>query len=100
MCFFFRFDPDASITIPGGSLVPEGRPTLEFVGKFSKETHNTTIVDDVIYNFNTEEFDDERVVECCDTKTGTFSVLWKRDCPDWDFSPNYCLGCFPLVCYN
>ena len=79
---------------------PHSPTHLELVGKFTKETNNTCIVNNVIYNFNSEEFDDERVVESFDTKTQEFKVLWKKEIPEWDFSPHYCLGCFPIVNYN
>jgi len=86
----YRFNPNHG----------QSEKRLEFIGKFSKETHNTTIIDDIIYNFNTEDFDDERVVECYDIDQSKFTVLWKEDCPNMDFSPNYCLGCFPIVSYD
>jgi len=79
---------------------PEAPSKLEMVGKFTKEANNTCIVNHVIYNFNSEEFDDERTVESFDTKTKEFEVLWKKEIPEWDFSPHYCLGCFPIVNYN
>ena len=72
---------------------------LELLGSFTTEANNTCIVNEVIYNFNSEEFGDEHVVESFDTRTQQFQVLWKKDIPDWDFSPHYCLGCFPLVNY-
>lgn len=85
-----RFDPECG----------DSEMKLEMVGKFSKEANNTCIVNGVIYNFNSEEFDDERVVESFDTRSNVFKVLWKRDVPEWDFSPHYCLGCFPIVDYK
>eukprot|EP00092_Neocalanus_flemingeri_P036593 GFUD01039843.1.p1 GENE.GFUD01039843.1~~GFUD01039843.1.p1 ORF type:complete len:598 (+),score=146.62 GFUD01039843.1:42-1835(+) len=86
----FRFDPESK-----GPDV-----SLKMVGCFTKEANNTCIVNGVIYNFNSEEFDDERVVESFDTKTEIFKVLWKKEVPEWDFSPHYCLGCFPIVDYD
>ena len=73
---------------------------MESVGKFTTETKNTCIVDGIIYNFNSEEFGDERVLESYDVRSEKFSILWKDNLPQWDFSPNYCLGCFPLVNYD
>lgn len=86
----YRFDPEYK----------DKEIKLEIVGKFTKEANNTCIVNGIIYNFNSEEFDDERVVESFDTKTEVFKVLWKQDVPEWDFSPHYCLGCFPIVDYK
>jgi len=86
----YRFDPECK----GQDL------KLDIVGQFSKEANNTCIVNGIIYNFHSEEFDDERVVESFDTKTEEFKVLWKKDVPEWDFSPFYCLGCFPIVDYK
>ena len=73
---------------------------IQSVGKFTTETQNTCIVDGIIYNFNSEEFGDERVLESYDVRSQEFSILWKDNLPQWDFSPNYCLGCFPLVNYD
>ena len=73
---------------------------MQSVGKFTTETKNTCIVDGIIYNFNSEEFGDERVLESYDVRSQQFSILWKDNLPQWDFSPNYCLGCFPLVNYD
>ena len=73
---------------------------MQTVGKFTTETQNTCIVDGIIYNFNSEEFGDERVLESYDVRSQEFSILWKDNLPQWDFSPNYCLGCFPLVNYD
>jgi len=98
----YRFNPDPTKLSPDqlSTDCKDKFEPMELMGKFSKETHNTTIVDNVIYNFNTEDFDDERVVECFDIQQSKFSVLWKKDCPKMDFSPNYSLGCFPIVSYD
>ena len=82
------------------SLQEDKSCNLESVGKFTTEAKNTCLVDGIIYNFNSEEFDDDRVLESYDIKSEQFSVIWKDIVPDWDFSPNYCLGCFPLVTYD
>ena len=73
---------------------------MESVGKFTTETKNTCLAERVIYNFNSEEFDDDRVLESYDIVSQQFRVIWKDTVPEWDFSPNYCLGCFPLVTYD
>ena len=82
------------------SIESDNSCNMETVGKFTTETKNTCIVDGIIYNFNSEEFDDERVLESYDVRSQQFSILWKDNLPQWDFSPNYCLGCFPLVNYD
>jgi len=82
------------------SLQEDNSCNMESVGKFTTETKNTCIVHGNIYNFNSEEFDDDRVLESYDIRSQQFHVLWKDNVPEWDFSPNYCLGCFPLVTYD
>ena len=82
------------------SIQPDNSCNMETVGCFKTETKNTCMVDGIIYNFNSEEFDDERVLESYDVRSQQFSILWKDNLPQWDFSPNYCLGCFPLVNYD
>ena len=71
----------------------------DLVGTFSCEAQNTCLVNGVIYNFYSDEFSYESVVESYDIRTGQFNVLWQKDVPDWDFSPYHCLGCFPLCSY-
>jgi len=71
----------------------------DIVGTFSFEAQNTCLVNGVIYNFYSDEFSYESVVESYDIRTRMFSILWQQDVPDWDFSPYHCLGCFPLCSY-
>jgi len=82
------------------SMLGENSCQIESVGKFTTETKNTCLVDGIIYNFNSEEFDDDRVLESYHVRSQQFRVLWKDKVPEWDFSPNYCLGCFPLFNYD
>merc|ERR1712110_1164923 len=72
---------------------------ISLVGSFSSEAQNTCFVaqEGVIYNFNSDEFGDERMVETFDVIKNTFTVVWKELVSEWDFSPHYSLGCFPLV---
>ena len=75
---------------------------ISLVGSFSSEAQNTCFVaqEGVIYNFNSDEFGDERMVETFDVIKNTFTVVWKELVSEWDFSPHYSLGCFPLVNYD
>ena len=75
---------------------------ISLVGKFSSEAQNTCFIaqERVIYNFNSDEFGDERTVETYNVVENCFRVVWKDLVPEWDFSPHYSLGCFPLVNYD
>ena len=76
--------------------------TLKSIGKFSKEAGNVCMVGSKLYNFYSEEFGDERVVESFDTETGLFTVHLNEELPQWDFSPapQYSYGCFPILAYS
>ena len=75
---------------------------IRHVGKFSAEAQNTCLVaqDRRIYNFSSDEFGDNRSVEVFHIDSETFETLWSQDVPEWDFSSQYSLGCFPLVHYD
>ena len=75
---------------------------LESMGQFSKEAGNVCMVGSRLYNFYSEEFGDERVVESFNTETGMFSVHLNEELPQWDFSPapQYSYGCFPILAYS
>ena len=73
---------------------------LEFVGRFTNEAQNVCMVFDVIYNFSTEQFDYKSSVETFDLRKNTFSIAWEKNTDDFDFSPYYSSGCFPIVLYN
>ena len=82
------------------------RDTSEYkvksMGTFSREAGNVCMVGSKLYNFYSEEFGDERVVESFDTKSGIFSVHLKEELAQWDFSPapQYSYGCFPILAYS
>ena len=81
---------------------------ISLVGSFSSEAQNTCFIahEGVIYNFNSDEFGDERMVETFNAAKNTFEVAWKELVTEdfspmtYDFSPHYSLGCFPLVNYD
>ena len=75
---------------------------IRHVGKFSAEAQNTCLVaqDRRIYNFSSDEFGDNRSVEVFHIDSETFETVWSQDVPEWDFSSQYSLGCFPLVHYD
>lgn len=75
---------------------------LKSVGQFSKEAGNVCMVGSMLYNFYSEEFGDERVVESLNTETGVFTVHLNEEIPQWDFSPapQYSYGCFPMLAYS
>ena len=90
-----------SRTITRVSRDPYGY-TLESMGQFSKEAGNVCMVGSRLYNFYSEEFGDERVVESFNTETGKFTVHLNEELPQWDFSPapQYSYGCFPILAYS
>ena len=75
---------------------------VELVGAFTCEAGNTCMLGSRLYNFYSEEFGDERVVEVLDTETGRIAVELRRELPHWDLSPapQYSYGCFPLLSYH
>ena len=79
-----------------------GSYKLKSMGTFSKEAGNVCMVGSRLYNFYSEEFGDERVVESFDTETGLFTVHLNEELPQWDFSPapQYSYGCFPILAYS
>ena len=85
------------LTLPSPSTY-----TVELVGAFTCEAGNTCMLGSRLYNFYSEEFGDERVVEVLDTDTGVFSVELRRELPHWELSPapQYSYGCFPLLSYD
>lgn len=72
---------------------------LEVVGQFQCETQNMCIVDGVIYNFSSDQFDYSASVETYTEDTRTFKVEWTKADSNIDFSPYFSFGCFPLVKY-
>ena len=86
-----RFSPD--------ELVAEQDVEPEFLGRFSNEAQNLCLVDGVIYNFSTEQFDDISAVETYSVREGNFSQPWTKKGKVYDFNPNKSVGAFPLVIY-
>ena len=74
--------------------------TAELVGKFCYEMKSTCSNGELIYNFGSDEFGDERAIETFNTRTGELKLLWKMDLPNCTFSPQFSLGCFSLVDYS
>ena len=74
---------------------------ISLVGSFSSEAQNTCYIvqEGLIYNFYSDEFGDQRLVETFDVMRNTSTVVY-NDNKEWDFSPHYSLGCFPLVNYD
>ena len=72
---------------------------VQLVGKFSNEAQNICIVDNVIYNFTTDQFDYKSSIETYDISRKKFDNLWEKNTDDFDFSPYYSSGCFPVVIY-
>ena len=71
----------------------------EFLGRFSSEAQNLCLVDGVIYNFSTEQFDDISTVETYSVLGGKFAQPWTKKGKVYDFNPNKSVGAFPLVIY-
>ena len=73
--------------------------TLTVVGKFANEAQNICLVGNVIYNFSTDQFDYKSSIETYDIAEEKFNLLYEKNTDDFDFSPYYSFGCFPLVMY-
>ena len=70
------------------------------VGNFTSEARNTCLVGKNIFNFVSEEFSYESLLECFNLNTNACTKLWETDSPEWSFAPYNSLGCFPLVNYD
>ena len=77
-------------------LNSEERVELTEIGSFKEETQNLTLVDSVIYNFSSDQFDYMSSIESYDIHSGTFNTLFTSEDQDIDFSPYYSFGCFSL----
>ena len=71
----------------------------EFLGRFSSEAQNLCLVDGVIYNFSTEQFDYISTVETYSVQGAKFAQPWINKGKVYDFNPNKSVGAFPLVIY-
>ena len=67
------------------------------IGEFQYETQNVTMVDSILYNFSSDQFDYLSTVESFDIRKREFSTLFKSEDQDLDFSPYYSFGCLPMV---
>ena len=70
---------------------------LTEVGTFQSETQNVCLVDGIIYNFSSDQFDYYSTIERYDITKGHFDLLFKTEDEEIDFSPYFSFGCFPLV---
>lgn len=75
------------------------KQSLEFLGKFANEAQNVCVVGNTIYNFSTDQFDNNSAIETYDLETRQFNVVWEKETHEFDFSPYYSSGCFPIVIY-
>ena len=86
-----RFSPD--------ELVAEQDVEPECLGRFVSEAQNICLVDGVIYNFSTDQFDYISTVETYSVREGKFAQPWTKKGQVYDFNPNKSVGAFPLVIY-
>ena len=86
------------------SQLPPSPPVyrIEVEGKWSREAGNACRLGSKLYNFYSDEFGDERLVESYCLETRQFSVQLSQELPDLEFSaaPQYSYGCFPLLDYD
>ena len=64
-----------------------------------QETQNVCIVNAVIYNFSSDQFDYYSTIESYDIEEESFEMLFKTEDEGLDFSPYFSFGCFALVKY-
>ena len=69
------------------------------VGHFQQETQNVCMVNSVIYNFSSDQFDYFSTVEAYDIETEKVDLVYKTEDEELDFSPYFSFGCFPLTKY-
>lgn len=67
------------------------------VGEFQQETQNLCLVDNVIYNFSSDQFAYYSTIETYNIPEDCFDLVFKTEDEELDFSPYYSFGCFPLV---
>ena len=67
------------------------------IGEFEQETQNLTLVNGTLFNFSSDQFDYMSVIEAYSIANGKFSVLFKSEDPELDFSPYFSFGCMPLL---
>jgi hypothetical protein len=79
--------------------ITEDKCQLETVGEFEFETQNVCLVDSVIYNFSSDQYDFCSTLETFDLETSAFDLVFKTESEELDFSPYYSFGCFPLIKY-
>ena len=91
--------PDISQKPPVQPSKAEDKPALEFLGKFANEAQNVCVVANTIYNFSTDQFEYNSVIETYNLETRKFNVVWEKETHQFDFSPYYSSGCFPLIIY-
>ena len=94
----YRFNPDEKKSSLDRNI-DEDEQELELLGKFSNEAQNVCVVGNTIYNFSTDQFEYNSTIETFDLNTKKFQVVWGKDTEEFDFSPYYSSGCFPLVIY-
>ena len=89
----YRFDPDQA------TYEKNEKVDFELVGTFSRTTQNVCLIEEegIIYNFSDEA---KPSIEIYNTHTNEFKVVWEAEVGSIVFSPNYSLGCFPLISFS
>ena len=67
------------------------------IGEFDQETQNLTLVNGILFNFSSDQFDYLSSLEAYSIPKGNFSVLFKSEDQELDFSPYFSFGTFPLT---
>ena len=67
------------------------------IGEFEQETQNLTLFNGMLYNFSSDQFDYLSTIEAYSISNGDFSVLFKSEDQELDFSPYFSFGTFPLT---
>lgn len=72
---------------------------LQLCGRFATEIQNVCRVGNTLYNFSTEQFGSLSKVETFDLDTSNFAEVWQQDSDEFDLSPFFSVGCFPVLQY-